>query len=55
MADIKKSLDKAFSTCEKCGYTIGFHVSFKKGEDNSTVIILICPQCKQSYDVNWQV
>lgn len=55
MADIKKRIEETFSVCEKCGYTTGFHVSFRKEKDDGTVIILLCPQCKQSYDVGWQV
>lgn len=40
-----------FRTCLNCGYTRGFHISFRK-EDNGFKIILICPECGASYDID---
>ncbi len=45
-----------FYGCESCGYDGGFHVTFKKTEKaKSFLIILMCPQCRQTYDIDWQI
>jgi len=50
----KISLDKSIDTCPVCGYSDGFHVSFKR--HNETInIILICPQCHERFDPNWEI
>lgn len=41
-----------FRECLKCGYARGFHVSFQKSS-GKVRIVLICPNCGQSYDVGW--
>ena len=43
-------------TCPACGYTDGFHVSFKmvKGTNNAEVY-LICPNCHKRFKLGWQV
>jgi hypothetical protein len=42
------------SICPACGYTDGFHVSFKKSSRPAGwEIILICPQCHKKYSVTW--
>lgn len=41
--------------CPVCGYTDGFHVSFK-GQDNGKIeIILICPDCHARFNPNWDI
>jgi hypothetical protein len=40
--------------CPECGYTDGFHVSFKV-ELGVTKIILICPDCHARFDPGWKV
>jgi len=40
-----------FRTCPNCGYTRGFHVSFRKNESGFSVIF-ICPECGSSYDLD---
>ncbi len=40
-------------TCPVCGYTDGFHVSFKS--DGGIKIILICPQCHSRFDPDWRL
>ena len=43
-------------TCPACGYTDGFHVSFKVQENNEDAdIILICPNCHSRFELGWQV
>lgn len=54
MAEIKKELQGIFSVCDKCGYTVGFHVSFFR-EEEGVVIKLHCPNCKQVYDIGWKM
>jgi len=39
-----------FRVCSTCGYSRGFHVSFKKTETGFS-IIFICPDCGSSYDL----
>jgi len=41
-------------TCPVCGYTDGWHVSFKT-EDGAKKIILICPQCHSRFDPEWSI
>ena len=40
-----------FRKCSVCGYTRGFHISFRK-EDAGIKIIFICPECGASFDLN---
>ena len=42
--------------CPACGYTDGFHVSFKVQENkNDADVILICPNCHSRFVPGWQV
>ncbi|KPK28782.1 MAG: hypothetical protein AMJ61_01245 [Desulfobacterales bacterium SG8_35_2] len=42
-------------TCPKCGYSDGFHVSFKvKGNPRKADIYLICPNCHSRFLSGWQ-
>ena len=42
--------------CPACGYTDGFHVSFKVGESTRKAdICLICPNCHKRFQLGWQV
>jgi predicted RNA-binding Zn-ribbon protein involved in translation (DUF1610 family) len=43
-------------TCPSCGYTDGFHISFRV-QDNSkdADIFLICPNCHSRFELGWQV
>jgi hypothetical protein len=43
-----------FRVCPSCRYGRGFHVSFKAVEDGLS-IVLICPDCGQSYEPGWMV
>ena len=53
---IRKEVDDHFYACESCEYDGGFHVTFKKtGESKTLLIVLMCPQCKQTYDIDWQI
>lgn len=43
-------------TCPNCGYTDGFHVSFKTGNNSGKAdIYLICPNCHSRFRIGWQV
>jgi transcription elongation factor Elf1 len=43
-------------TCPTCGYTDGFHVSFKvDGSKRKAEIILICPNCHNRFQLGWNV
>ena len=43
-------------TCPTCGYTDGFHVSFKVEESKRKAeIILICPNCHSRFKLGWNV
>jgi len=43
-------------TCPACGYTDGFHVSFKIIPDTDKAeIYLICPNCHKRFRLGWQV
>jgi len=43
-------------TCPNCGYTDGFHVSFKvAATGDKAEIFLICPNCHSRFRLNWQV
>jgi len=42
-----------FRVCLNCDYMKGFHVSFRKTARGKVKIILICPNCGQSYDLGW--
>jgi ssDNA-binding Zn-finger/Zn-ribbon topoisomerase 1 len=37
--------------CPTCGYTRGFHVSFRQ-EDGRFRVIFICPECGSSFDID---
>jgi transcription elongation factor Elf1 len=50
----KVKLEGTVDTCPVCGYTDGFHVSFKIKDDVKT-IILICPQCHSRFDPGWKL
>ncbi len=39
-----------FRICPNCGYTRGFHASFRKEKEGMRVIF-ICPECGSSYDI----
>ncbi len=42
--------------CPACGYTDGWHVSFKVGvSGRDAEIILICPNCHNRFQIGWQV
>ncbi len=47
-------LEGMVDTCPVCGYTDGFHVSFKVEKDLKA-IILICPQCHSRFDPSWDL
>lgn len=52
MNDIKKEIMGTVSACEKCGYTVGFHVAFQREKEEKEVAVkLLCPNCKQVYDL----
>ena len=43
-------------TCPGCGYTDGFHVSFKvAATSRKAQIFLICPNCHSRFRLSWQV
>ena len=45
-----------FYTCPACGYTDGFHVSFKTvGRHEKAEIYLICPNCHSRFRPGWHV
>jgi uncharacterized protein YbaR (Trm112 family) len=50
----EKNIDKEFHVCDKCGYKLGFHVSFVKRKEDFE-IVLICPNCGQKYRIKWHV
>lgn len=53
---IHKEVEKHFYACESCDYTGGFHVTFKKMSKPKThKIVLMCPSCQQTYDIDWQI
>ena len=42
--------------CPACGYTDGFHVSFKiTGSAQKADIYLICPNCHKRFTLGWQI
>jgi hypothetical protein len=45
---------KDFSRCPACGYSKGFHVSFRAEQEHNRVV-LICPSCAAHYDAGWLV
>lgn len=47
-------LEGEFRVCPKCGYELGFHVSFMRAEEGYR-IILICPNCGARYDDGWRI
>ncbi|WP_455391640.1 hypothetical protein [[Eubacterium] cellulosolvens] len=53
--EIKKLAIRGITdTCPVCGYTDGFHVSFKD-EVHKLKIILICPECHVRFDPTWEI
>ena len=43
-------------TCPTCGYTDGFHVSFKVAETKGKAdMYLICPNCHSRFKLDWHV
>jgi hypothetical protein len=53
--EIHKLIIKGITdTCPVCGYTDGFHVSFKDTLDKLK-IILICPECHARFDPAWEI
>ncbi len=52
----KIDLQEEFYRCPSCGYTDGFHVSFKMGKaDRKAEVYLICPSCHSRFRVGWKV
>jgi uncharacterized protein YbaR (Trm112 family) len=50
------TLEKELHICPACGYTDGFHVSFKKAKSSKGWnVILICPQCHAKYQIDWEI
>ncbi len=41
-----------FRVCLNCEYQKGFHVAFRKVKGRIKIIV-ICPNCGQSYDLGW--
>lgn len=42
--------------CPSCGYTDGFHVSFRWNEGASEgEVYLICPSCHRRFRMGWQI
>ena len=53
---IHKKVENHFYACEACAYEGGFHVTFKKIKEPKTCrVILMCPQCSQTYDIDWVI
>ncbi len=53
---IRKEVEDHFYACESCEYEGGFHVTFKRTKESKTfLIVLMCPQCRQTYDIDWQI
>jgi DNA-directed RNA polymerase subunit M/transcription elongation factor TFIIS len=49
-------LEDELSICPACGYSDGFHVSFKKAAGpGGWNVILICPQCHRKYAAAWHI
>ena len=48
------SLNESIDTCPVCGYTDGFHASFKVF-NSAIAVILICPQCHTRFDAGWEI
>ena len=56
MPDIRKHMPAQLNSCEKCGYKNGFHVTLSPLKFTDRLLIkLQCPNCGQTYDVNWTV
>ena len=55
MEEIKKEMPATFSSCEKCGYAIGFHLALEKMSEKEVAVKLLCPNCKQAYDLGFRV
>ena len=42
--------------CPSCGYTDGFHVSFKMAKRaRKAEVYLICPSCHSRFRVGWEI
>jgi hypothetical protein len=53
---IHKKIDGHFYACTACDYEGGFHVTFRNTETPKVLeIILMCPNCEQTYDINWKI
>ena len=53
---VHTKVEEYFHVCESCGYDGGFHVSFKKTDKSKNyLIVLMCPQCRETYDIDWQI
>ncbi len=50
----KLTIAGTVDTCPVCGYTDGFHISFKV-HLGRIKIILICPECHARFDPYWEV
>ena len=52
----KKKVKEHFYACDACDYEGGFHVTFLPTDKAKTyTIILMCPQCEQTYDIDWKI
>lgn len=50
----KLKIKETTDTCHVCGYTDGWHVSFKV-EGGVKNIILICPECHSRFNPGWEI
>jgi len=41
--------------CPVCGYTDGFHLMFQRIGRGVFKVGLICPNCHQAFQLDWQV
>ncbi len=41
-------------SCKSCGYSTGFHLSFRRFGERLEVVLL-CPRCEARYRVKWPV
>ena len=51
----KLNMNESVDTCPVCGYTDGFHASFKVLKGAAMAVILICPQCHTRFDAGWEI
>jgi len=53
---IHKEVEGHFHACSDCDYRGGFHVTFKSTETPKVLqIILMCPNCERTYDIDWKI